>query len=99
MISRPLPASPHSLFKPCLRPHTSPFPPPPPSPLTLSSPLLSPSPPCRRLTQLKVDQVQLAADIAEIKGEVERFIVLGGLKQEECMEARGMGGGEMQRPV
>ena len=43
--------------------------------------------------------MQLAADIAEIKGEVERFIVLGGLKQEECMEARGMGGGEMQRPV
>ena len=63
-------AFPLPLLRPCPSLNTPPpLPPPPPVPL------------CRHLTQLKADQVQLAADLAEIKGEVERFIVLGGLKQ------------------
>ena len=41
--------------------------------------------------------MQLAADLAEIKGEVERFIVLGGLKQV-CGGGRGESA-VVQRPI
>ena len=43
--------------------------------------------------------MQLAADLAEIKGEVERFIVLGGLKQVCVCVGGGGRSAVMQRPV
>lgn len=35
----------------------------------------------RYMTQLKIDQTNMTKDLADLKGEVERFIQLGDLKQ------------------
>ena len=43
----------------------------------------------RYMTQLKADQTQMASDLEELKGDVEKFIKLGDVKQV-CVAGRGL---------
>ena len=90
MISRPLPASPHSLFKPCLRPHTSPFPPPPPS----TSPLLSslPLPPAGASLSSRWIKCSWPQTLRRSRGRWSASSCWGGSSRKSVWRQGGWGG-------